>query len=350
MEIRNLYCASISAATLVIALQATGFAQDPETAPLCNHNGPYVAECNGQFSTVPVTSAGSYDPDGTPITVLWFEECAWGFFDDPTSTAPNFVIDMGFNCTRNCVFALRVYSGGQMQNCVSNTTVQDTTAPAISTLADIVDIWGVPIDTFSTGVPTAFDACDPAPIVQQISELHSGSIGPGHEDTITRQWSATDNCGFASLTTQRITLLSPLPNSSNLEVDVNQCDDIFDRGNGSNTFELTLLGRTGTLVSSLKLTSLKLSRLGDQTNFVWPVNPNQFIPADVAINLATRIGDCNPPGLDGKADLRLSFDRLTVRSALGLDTLPVDTIVYVAITGQRKNGTPFIAGGKMLVH
>jgi len=350
MHLRQLVSATLTCAALSFALQTSARAQTPESLPICVNNGPYLSECNGQFSTVPVTSAGSHDPDGTTITVLWFEECDYAYFDDPTALAPNFVIDMGLNCTRNCIFALRVFSGGQMKNCQGNATVQDTLAPQLTPLSNITDLWGIPVDVASTGTPAAVDACDPAPVVQLISETRSGSNGPGHEDTITRTWSATDNCGHIAQTSQTITLLSPLGGGSNLEIDVNQCDDVFDRGNGSATFDVTLLGRTGTLVTGIKLNSLKLSRLGDQGNFVWPTNPSQFTPVDVAKHIATRVGDCNPPGTDGKKDLKLRFDRLVVRNVLGFDTLPVDSVVYVAITGLRNNNTPFIAGAKLRVH
>jgi hypothetical protein len=350
MHPRHLVSTALACAALSFALQTPAMAQTPESAPVCNHNGPYGAECNGQFSTVPVTSTGSFDPDGTAVTVFWFEECPYGFFDDPTNGAPNFVLDMGLNCSRSCVFALRVFSGGQMTHCNSTVTVQDTLAPQITAPPDIIDIWGIPTDVGSTGSATAVDACDPAPVVQLISDVHSGSNGPGHEDTITRTWTATDYCGHVSQAVQTITLLSPLGNGANLEVDVNQCDDVFDRGNGSATFDVTLLGRTGTLVTGIKLNSLRLSRLGDQNNFVWPTNPSLFTPVDVGKYLATRIGDCNPPGTDGKKDLKLRFDRLVTRNVLGLDAVPTDSIVYVAITGLRINNTPFIAGAKMRVH
>jgi hypothetical protein len=91
-------------------------------------------------------------------------------------------------------------------------------------------------------------------------------------------------------------------------------------------------------------------RLGDLSlASVSPPNPGQFAPLDVGKFVATHIGDCNPPGTDGKKDLKLSFDRLTVNSVLGLDTLSAGSTVYFALTGQRNNGTPFISGAKVTV-
>jgi hypothetical protein len=350
MHPRQLFSATLTCAALSFILQTSAIAQTPESLPVCMNNGPYVAECNGQFATVPVTSTGSFDPDGTSITVFWFEECDYGFFDDPTNLTPNFVLDMGHLCTRSCVFALRVFSGGQQQNCVSNVTVQDTQPPILSLLSDLTDIWGIATDPGSTGIPTATDACDPAPVVQLQSDVHSGPLGPGQEDVIVRTFSATDNCGHVAQIVRRIILLSPLVSASNLELDVIGCNDVYDRASASPTVEFTLLGRTGTLVTGIQLNSLRLVRLGDLSlASVTPPNPGQFAPLDVGKFIATHIGDCNPPGTDGKKDLKLSFDRLTVNSVLGLDTLPAGTTVYFAITGRRNNNTPFIAGAKTTV-
>ena len=350
MPTKNVFLAALGCAALAVTLEAPARAQGREALPVCHNNAPYLQECNGQFSSIPVTSAGSYDPDGTPITVLWFEECPYAYFDDPTNPTPNFIIGMDFNCVRNCIFALRVFSGGQMTHCQGNATSQDTTAPIFTPVGDIVGIFGIATDVGSTGSPTAIDACDPNPVVALISENHISSFGPGSEDTIVRSWVATDNCGHSTPTSQTITLLSPLGGQSNLEVDVNQCDDVFDRGDGSTTFDVTLLGRTGSLISSLNLNTLRIARLGDQVNLVAPLNPTLFAPTDVAISAALHIGDCNPAGVDGRQDLRLRFDRALIRSAMGLDPLAIDTYVYVAITGKRKNGTSYIAGAKMRVH
>jgi hypothetical protein len=349
MQIRQVVPSALSTMALSLALTAPARAQLPESLPVCNNNGPYVEECSGQSTYVPVTSAGSFDPDGTSATFLWFEECPWGFFDDPTAADPNFVIDIGGLCVRTCVIQLRVFSGGQVKSCNSTATAQDTTPPQIFGPPDIIDIWGIPTDQGSTGSATAIDECDPSPTVGLINQTIIPQTGPGLEQTIVRTWEARDYCGHTSQVSQTITLLSPLSNSSNLEVDVNQCSDVFDRGDASSTFDVTLLGKVGTLVTGIKLNTLRLSKLGDQANFVYPLNPSQFAPADVAIRAASKLGDCNPPGTDGLKDLKLRFNRTQVRNLLALDALPVGTPVYIAITGLRNNNTSFIAGAKMIV-
>lgn len=332
-------------ASLVLVTSAR--ADEPEALPICNNNGPYVEECAGQSTYVPVTNAGSFDPDGTPITVQWFEECPWGFFDDPTAPNSNFVIDIGGLCLRSCIFELRIFSGGQVQKCQGVATIQDTTAPTISAPADITDIWGIPTDPGNTGSATAIDSCDPAPVVTLIDETVIPQQGPGHEQTIVRTWEAVDYCGHSAQIQQTITLLSPLTNSANLEVDVSQCNDVFDRADPSPDFEVVLLGKPGTLVTGVQRNSLKLSLLGDQVNFVTPTL--LFAPVDEAIRAASQIGDCNPPGTDGLKDLRIRFDRTQARSVMSLDTPPSGSVVYLALIGTRTNGTSFIAGAKMTV-
>jgi hypothetical protein len=347
MQTRQVVPSALSLAALSLALSTPARAQEPEALPVCNNNGPYLEECAGQSTFVPVTSIGSLDPDGSPVTIFWFEECPWGFFDDPTAGDSNYVIDIGGLCTRTCVFELRVFSGGEVKKCNSTATVEDTTAPTISGPADITDIWGIPTDPGSTGSATAIDACDPAPVVNLIDETIIPQTGPGLEQTIIRTWEAVDYCGFTSQVQQTITLLSPLNNSANLEVDVNQCTDVFDRAEVSNDFEVVLLGKPGTLVTGVQRNSIKLSKLGDQLNFVTPLQLSA--PLDEAIRAAAQLGDCNPAGTDGLKDLRLRFDRTAVRSMMGLDAMPAGTPVYIAIVGKRTNGTSFIAGAKMLV-
>ena len=351
MQMRPIATVLAPVGLLSASLLATSArAQEPEAAPACVHNGPYLAECAGQATSVPVTSAGSVDPDGTAISVLWFEECPWGFFDDPTALDANLVIDIGGQCVRTCVFALRVFSGGQQVACVSNATIQDTTAPVITGPADITDIWGIPVDIGSTGFATAVDACDPAPVVSLFSEVITPQTpGSSIEQVITRVFEAEDYCGFTSQVTQVITLLSPSSGLATLEVDINQCDDVFDRSDLSASFDVVLLGRPGTQISGIKRDSLRLSRLGAQGRSLAPANPWQFAPLDVSVRAAAHLGECNPPGSDGSKDLRLRFNRVQARALLGVDALPAGSVIYLAISGKRTNNTPFTAGAKVVV-
>ena len=107
--------ALLACSTLLLAQAA--LADDPEAPPVCIIGGPYNAECAGAATPVPIDGSASYDPDGTPITIQWFEECPFGFVDDPTSLQANYVIDMTGQCFRQCFLVLRVFSGNQMTGC-----------------------------------------------------------------------------------------------------------------------------------------------------------------------------------------------------------------------------------------
>lgn len=317
--------------------------EDPkdEAPPVCINGGPYAAECGGVATYVAVDGSASFDPDGTVVTFRWLESCDWAHFDDPTSAQANLVYENDGTCNRSCEIRLRVTSGSQNVICGTVVTLSDTTAPVLAVPADVTDIWGIATEPASLGVATASDACD---YLVQPTVTYSDSItpqqGPGHEQTIKRTWTAMDGCENVAQAVQTITLLSPAVNCKSLDVDLNSCPDSVDVA-GASTLSITVLGRTGSQAGSLMLGSLKLSRLGDQINYVYPYGRSPI--ADTGRFLAVNYGDCNVPGTDGRKDVRLDFDMLTASSVLGLDTVAPGEPVYVMITGLRNNLTPYFA-------
>jgi hypothetical protein len=335
--------AYVCAALLTSSLS---FAQSNDSAPVCINGGPYFAECNGGATNVAVDGTASFDPEQTPLTFFWFEECPFGFFEDPTDPLTNYVIDMTGVCTRACVFALRVTSGGQTTACQGTARVDDTTAPSLILPGDFQGVWGTDTSPATTGTATAVDLCDPAPLVTYFDTIIPQQ-GPGVEQTIIRTWHAIDYCFFMTMEDQVITLLSPAGNAHNLEVDVNNCVDVIDRAALPPRFFLTLLGRSGTPVTSLNPTTLRLSTMADGASSVAPTQ--WFAPQDVGFLAAAAFGDCNPPGQDGMSDLKLRFDVNQVLTTLGLDTVSPGTNVPLMITGQRWNGSSYMAVGELVV-
>ena len=128
-----------------------------------NSGVDYRVDCNNVFTggsavtSVQLDGSGSYDPNGTPVTFVWHNECPFGTFDDPTSPTPVYHVDMTGSCTRDCWIALRVTSGGQTTIKGFQVIVQDATAPVIVIPNDIVGIVGDSIDTASTGTALASD-------------------------------------------------------------------------------------------------------------------------------------------------------------------------------------------------
>ena len=328
--------------------QVPALAQKRAAPPVCNNGGPYLAECTGASTLVPVDGSASFDPDGTPITVFWFEECAYGFFDDPTSIQCNYVIDMTGQCIRTCNGVLRVFSGGQMTACLTPVTVQDTTAPTVNPPSNLTLIWGADTTVGSTGVAAPTDLCDPAPTFSYVETIIPQQ-GPGHEQTILRDWTALDRCGFQATTQQVITLLSPATGAKNLELDFGTCVDVLDRASANPDLDLYVLGRANTPVTQLNKSTLRLSLLGDNLNKIAPVNVNQFPAAQYGQFTAVNYGDCNPAGNDGRADLKLRFNRAAVVSTLGLNAFAPGATVYLMVTGQRGGGSNYLCATQITV-
>jgi hypothetical protein len=72
----------------------------------------------------------------------------------------------------------------------------DTQAPAISCPADVTIECDESTDPSNTGMATASDGCDSSPTVTYTDVVTSGACAA--EETITRTWSAADNCGNTS--------------------------------------------------------------------------------------------------------------------------------------------------------
>src|SRR5688572_11700362 len=124
-----LAASGVAALTLTPVSQVTLGSDAP---PVCDSGGPYLAECTGLPTAVPIDGTASFDPDGTALTYLWFEECPHGFVDDPTAGQANMIIDLTGKCFEQCALVLRVTSGGQLTACPFTTVrVEDTTPPTI---------------------------------------------------------------------------------------------------------------------------------------------------------------------------------------------------------------------------
>ncbi len=84
--------------------------------------------------------------------------------------------------------------------------IDDTTPPVISCPAPLTLECDQPTDPPGTGMATATDNCDPAPVVSWSDSFDLSGCG-GTTGTITRTWQAMDHCGNISTCDQVITLV-----------------------------------------------------------------------------------------------------------------------------------------------
>ena len=342
MRLLTLTAVLLSGSTLALA-QTDSF---PVASTGGNVGNDYAVDCNNVFgvgsatTNVQLDGSGSFDPDGTPVTFFWFEECPFGFFLDPTSPTPTYAIDMTGTCLRSCVVELRVTSGGQTTKKQFRVTVQDATPPLIAAPADVLGIYGDLTTPAATGMATAIDNCDPAPLVTFTDVIiPQGAIGTP-EQIIQRTFTATDCTGFQSSVMQTITLLSPsgAPGSAaNLDFDPANCPNIYS-ATQAGTVDVVLLGSTSFQVKDVVPGSL---RLWVRTNPTVSIAPTSIAQQDLGKVTALSYGDCNSSAHDGKKDLRLRFSRALIASQLGLASMPSGQQLDIALTGKLKSGRVF---------
>jgi hypothetical protein len=176
--------------------------QPPNTAPICNANGPYIAECTGATTTVVLDGSGSSDVDCDPLTFTWS-----GPFEGGTATGemPSVVFStLG-------VFAVELEVSDEIDSntCSADAIIEDTIAPSINCPADVTVECDQPTDPSNTGMATATDVCDSDPVI-----TFSDVVTPGacpQEFTITRTWTATDASDNFSSCVQTIEVVDTTP-------------------------------------------------------------------------------------------------------------------------------------------
>lgn len=339
MRFTSFVSSGIITAAFFIASATTATAQE-DALPVCNNGGPYTFECTGPQTFVQLDGTGSFDPDGTPVTFLWFEECPFGFFLDPTSPTPTFVVDMTGVCSQTCIFALRVTSGGQTVHCNSTVLVQDTQAPVITCPPDVTEIWttgpaGGQTNPALTGFATASD-CDPNVIIGFTDVIVPGTQPGDPESVTTRTWVATDQCGFSSSCQQIITLLSPGNAFQDYYLDAVQgsCPNLVDVNAQSGLFTAVVFGRAGYAVADINQSTMVLSR---QDNIGGTVTRMSKLVKDVG---RPHLGNpCDCDGLkDSLLDITVTMSLPQLVTSLGLDQESTGSTVKFALYFKTNDG------------
>jgi hypothetical protein len=168
------------------------------TAPECDANGPYTAECG---LPVKLDGSGSSDPDGGALTFAW----TGPFQPSPSAGAtPTVVFD---SPTGDKVVSLTVTDpDSKADSCEAMAKVQDTLAPYTQAPDDVTAECTSPAGTpVNLGTPIVGDECDANPSV-------SNDAPPLFPlGTTTVNWIATDADGNQGQDTQSVLVEDTTP-------------------------------------------------------------------------------------------------------------------------------------------
>jgi hypothetical protein len=191
---------------------------DDSVAPTITCPADLTIQCSG--STLPVdtgTATASDNCDATPT--LTSTDVSIGGACPLEST-----ITRTWVATDDC---------GNTSSCVQTIIINDSVAPSIICPGDITIECTASTLPANTGIPTATDNCDATPTITS-SDVTVGGACP-QELTITRTWTATDDCGNTSTCVQTIIVDDSIDPVITCPIDVTiECTDS------------TLPGTTGT--------------------------------------------------------------------------------------------------------
>ena len=354
MMLRN----TLAAGSALLMGSAQLLAQSP---PVCDNGGPYMMEAQGAQTIVQLDGSASFDPDGTPVTFFWRDECPKTTILNATTATPTLIIDHGPGaaaCDYVCNFhaELKVTSGGESTKCRFVTMVSDTTAPVLSLPPDLSAVWGVDEDPSNTGFATAMDLADTDPVITYSDVRTAPPVYcTGVEEWINRTWTATDACGNTSSGVQVITLLSPFGcgnsggGNANLEFDPATGPNLINTGQQRGVFTAELMSRGNFLVSDVDLSTVRLLRLDVAGPNVWPLRANRSPMGDWMRATSNVPSQFSTYGTDGYDDVTLSFSRRSVIKHLGLDKLASGTVVQLGVTGFLNDGTAFYQADELVI-
>jgi hypothetical protein len=180
--------------------------QPPNTAPLCDANGPYTAECTGTSTSVALDGTGSTDVDCDVLDFSWT-----GMFVE--AVADGVAPTVHFPGVGVYPINLTVSDDDDSGNCNAIVTIEDTTLPTISAPMDVTAECDGPLGAaVDIGMAVASDSCDAFPVISN----DAPALFPIGMTTVT--WKATDASGNMGTDTQTITIEDTTPPILTVEV------------------------------------------------------------------------------------------------------------------------------------
>ena len=166
--------------------------------PVCDANGPYIAECG---IPTDLDGSASFDPDGWPLTFSWsgpFTPSPTGG-SAPSVTFPEPIGAKTVNLLVTDIDALTDF-------CTADVTVQDTLAPSLTAPGDVTAECTSPAGTpVVLGAPTVNDVCDTSLDITD----DAPALFPLGMTTVT--WTATDDASNTDSDTQVVTIEDTTP-------------------------------------------------------------------------------------------------------------------------------------------
>jgi hypothetical protein len=153
--------------------------------PVCDANGPYVAECTGATTSVTLDGSGSSDPDDDPLSYLWS-----GVFGSATGASPT----LAFSGLDNFTVDLDVSDDfGGTSMCATTVRVEDTTPPTIDAMSVTPTVlWPPNHKMVPVGVSmTATDTCDPNPTCMIVSISSNEPVNGKGDGNTSPDWENT---------------------------------------------------------------------------------------------------------------------------------------------------------------
>ena len=115
---------------------------------------------------------------------------------------PTVMVKSGSACAEPFSLTLNSQLGDCLNTCQLDVMVQDTTAPELVRPAEVTIECHLSNDPADTGLATASDLCDAAPVITFSDDMRPGDCAA--EGVIHRTWTATDACGNETSSVQLI--------------------------------------------------------------------------------------------------------------------------------------------------